>query len=42
LSIADRGYVLNGGRIVAESSAARLRESALDEAYLGAVPVAAS
>jgi branched-chain amino acid transport system ATP-binding protein len=42
LSIADRGYVLGGGRILAESSAATLRESALDEAYLGAVPVAAS
>jgi ABC-type branched-subunit amino acid transport system ATPase component len=42
LSIADRGYVLGGGRIVAESSAAALRESALDEAYLGAMPAVAS
>jgi ABC-type branched-subunit amino acid transport system ATPase component len=42
LSIADRGYVLGGGRIVAESSAAALRESALDEAYLGAHPAVAS
>jgi ABC-type branched-subunit amino acid transport system ATPase component/ABC-type branched-subunit amino acid transport system permease subunit len=42
LSIADRGYVLGGGRIVAESSATTLRESALDEAYLGALPAAAS
>jgi ABC-type branched-subunit amino acid transport system ATPase component len=42
LSIADRGYVLGGGRIVAESSAAELRESALDEAYLGAAPAVAS
>jgi ABC-type branched-subunit amino acid transport system ATPase component len=41
LSIADRGYVLGGGRIVAESSAADLRDSALDEAYLGALPAAA-
>jgi ABC-type branched-subunit amino acid transport system ATPase component/ABC-type branched-subunit amino acid transport system permease subunit len=42
LSIADRGYVLSGGRIVAESSAAALRNSALDEAYLGALPAVAS
>jgi ABC-type branched-subunit amino acid transport system ATPase component len=42
LSIADRGYVLGGGRIVAESSAPALRESALDEAYLGVLPAAAS
>jgi branched-chain amino acid transport system ATP-binding protein len=42
LSIADRGYVLGGGRIVAESSASVLRASALDEAYLGALPAAAS
>ena len=42
LSIADRGYVLGGGRIVAESSAAALRESALDEAYLGTLPAVAS
>lgn len=42
LSIADRGYVLGGGRIVAESGAAALRESALDEAYLGTLPAVAS
>ena len=42
LSIGDRGYVLAGGRIVAESSAAALRESALEEAYLGAAPAVAS
>jgi ABC-type branched-subunit amino acid transport system ATPase component len=41
LSIAHRGCVLGGGRIVAESSAAELRESALDEAYLGTLPAAA-
>jgi ABC-type branched-subunit amino acid transport system ATPase component len=41
LSIADRGYVIAGGKIVAESSAAALRESALDEAYLGALPAVA-
>jgi branched-chain amino acid transport system ATP-binding protein len=42
LSIADRGYVLGGGRIIAESSAAALRASALEEAYLGALPAVAS
>jgi branched-chain amino acid transport system ATP-binding protein len=42
LSIADRGYVLGGGRILAESTAAALRDSALDDAYLGALPAAAS
>src|SRR3954453_24237076 len=42
LSIADRGYVLGGGRIIAESSEAALRASALEEAYLGALPAVAS
>jgi branched-chain amino acid transport system ATP-binding protein len=42
LSIADRGYVLGGGRIVAEGSAATLRGSALEDAYLGALPAVAS
>ena len=42
LSIADRGYVLGGGRILAESTAAALRDSALDDAYLGTLPAAAS
>jgi ABC-type branched-subunit amino acid transport system ATPase component/ABC-type branched-subunit amino acid transport system permease subunit len=42
LSVADRGYVLAGGKIIAENSAAALRDSALDEAYLGAAPAVAS
>jgi ABC-type branched-subunit amino acid transport system ATPase component len=42
LSIADRGYVLGGGRIIGENSAAALRNSALDEAYLGGLPPVAS
>jgi branched-chain amino acid transport system ATP-binding protein len=42
LSIADRRYVLGGGRIVTENSAAELRESTLDKAYLGILPAAAS
>jgi branched-chain amino acid transport system ATP-binding protein len=40
LAIADRGYVLGGGRVVAEGKAAELRGAMLDEAYLGAVPAA--
>jgi branched-chain amino acid transport system ATP-binding protein len=35
LAIADRGYVLGGGRIVAEGSPAELRGAMLDDAYLG-------
>ena len=42
LSVADRGYVFSGGRIVAASDAAGLRNSALDETYLGAAPSVAS
>jgi branched-chain amino acid transport system ATP-binding protein len=38
LAIADRGYVLAGGRIVAEGKASELRGAMLDDAYLGAVP----
>jgi branched-chain amino acid transport system ATP-binding protein/branched-chain amino acid transport system permease protein len=38
LAIADRGYVLGGGRVVAEGKAAELRGAMLDDAYLGAVP----
>jgi branched-chain amino acid transport system ATP-binding protein len=38
LAIADRGYVLGGGRIVAEGKASELRGAMLDDAYLGAVP----
>jgi ABC-type branched-subunit amino acid transport system ATPase component len=38
LAIADRGYVLGGGRVVAQGSAAELRGTMLDDAYLGAVP----
>ena len=40
LAIADRGYVLGGGRVVAQGKAAELRGAMLDEAYLGAVPAA--
>jgi ABC-type branched-subunit amino acid transport system ATPase component/ABC-type branched-subunit amino acid transport system permease subunit len=35
LAIADRGYVLGGGRVVAEGSPAQLRGAMLDDAYLG-------
>ena len=38
LAIADRGYVLAGGRVVAEGGAAELRNASLDDAYLGADP----
>jgi branched-chain amino acid transport system ATP-binding protein len=38
LAIADRGYVISGGRIVAEGKAAELRGTMLDETYLGAHP----
>jgi branched-chain amino acid transport system ATP-binding protein len=40
LAIADRGYVLGGGRIVKQGSAAELREAVLDDAYLGTHPAA--
>ena len=39
LAIADRGYVLAGGRVVAQGRAAVLRDAKLDDAYLGADPV---
>ncbi len=42
LAIADRGYVLGGGRVVTEGRAEELRETKLDEAYLGADPAAAN
>ena len=38
LAIADRGYVLGGGRVVAQGSPAELRGAMLDDAYLGALP----
>jgi branched-chain amino acid transport system ATP-binding protein len=38
LAIADRGYVLGGGRVVAQGCAAELRDTKLDDAYLGANP----
>jgi branched-chain amino acid transport system ATP-binding protein len=38
LAIADRGYVLGGGRVVAQGKAAELRGAMLDEAYLGVAP----
>lgn len=40
LAIADRGYVLGGGRVVAEGSPAELRGALLDDAYLGSLPTA--
>jgi branched-chain amino acid transport system ATP-binding protein len=40
LAIADRGYVLGGGRVVAEGKASELRGAMLDDAYLGALPAA--
>jgi ABC-type branched-subunit amino acid transport system ATPase component len=40
LAIADRGYVLGGGRVVAEGAAAELRGTMLDDAYLGVLPAA--
>ena len=36
LAIADRGYVLGGGRVVAQGRPAELRGAMLDDAYLGA------
>jgi branched-chain amino acid transport system ATP-binding protein len=38
LAIADRGYVLASGRVVAQGRAAELRDATLDDAYLGADP----
>jgi branched-chain amino acid transport system ATP-binding protein len=38
LAIADRGYVLGGGRVVAQGRATELRGAMLDDAYLGALP----
>jgi branched-chain amino acid transport system ATP-binding protein len=35
LAIADRGYVLGGGRIVAQGNPSELRGAMLDDAYLG-------
>jgi branched-chain amino acid transport system ATP-binding protein len=35
LAIADRGYVLGGGRVVAQGNPAELRGAMLDDAYLG-------
>jgi branched-chain amino acid transport system ATP-binding protein len=38
LAIADRGYVLGGGRVVAQGRAAELHGAMLDDAYLGVLP----
>jgi branched-chain amino acid transport system ATP-binding protein len=38
LAIADRGYVLGGGRVVAQGPAIALRGAMLDDAYLGTLP----
>jgi ABC-type branched-subunit amino acid transport system ATPase component len=40
LSVADRGYVFGGGRVVAQGRASELRDKMLDDAYLGAQPAA--
>jgi branched-chain amino acid transport system ATP-binding protein len=40
LAMADRAYVLGGGRVVKQGSAAELRGAVLDDAYLGALPAA--
>ena len=40
LAIADRGYVLGGGRVIKQGSAAELRGAVLDDAYLGNHPAA--
>jgi ABC-type branched-subunit amino acid transport system ATPase component len=42
LAVADRGYVLGGGRVVAQGTASELRDKMLDEAYLGARPAVVS
>ncbi|WP_213736407.1 branched-chain amino acid ABC transporter ATP-binding protein/permease [Bradyrhizobium sp. dw_411] len=38
LAIADRGYVISGGRVVAQGAPSQLRDAMLDDAYLGAHP----
>jgi ABC-type branched-subunit amino acid transport system ATPase component len=38
LGLADRGYVLGGGRLMAQGNAADMLGKMLDEAYLGARP----
>jgi ABC-type branched-subunit amino acid transport system ATPase component/ABC-type branched-subunit amino acid transport system permease subunit len=38
LAVAERGYVLAGGRVVAQGGAAELRDASLADAYLGADP----
>ena len=40
LAIADRGYVLGGGGVAKQGSAAELGGAVLDDAYLGARPAA--
>jgi branched-chain amino acid transport system ATP-binding protein len=40
LAIADRGYVIGGGSVVAQGPASELRGAMLDDAYLGALPAA--
>jgi len=42
LGLADRAYVLGGGRLVAQGKAADMRGKILDEAYLGVRPGAVS
>jgi branched-chain amino acid transport system ATP-binding protein len=40
LAVADRAYVLGGGRVVAQGSAAEMRDKIMDDTYLGARPAA--
>jgi branched-chain amino acid transport system ATP-binding protein len=40
LAVADRAYVLGGGRVVAQGVAAEMRDRVLDDTYLGARPAA--
>ena len=40
LAIADRGYVIGGGSVVAQGPASEVRGAMLDDAYLGALPAA--
>jgi ABC-type branched-subunit amino acid transport system ATPase component len=42
LGLADRAYVLGGGRVVAQGKTEDMRGKMLDETYLGACPGAVS
>ena len=40
LAVADRSYVLGGGRVMARALLAKMRDKMLDDTYLGARPAA--